>query len=75
MYKRQVVDDPDAALGHVRRHGSGHTEAIVTEDRAAARSSVTIASVCPLPWRRTCPSAASGSSTTCLLYTSDAADE
>ncbi|MBD3782720.1 MAG: glutamate-5-semialdehyde dehydrogenase [Micrococcales bacterium] len=32
-----VVDDLDAALEHVRRFGSGHTEAIVTEDRAAAR--------------------------------------
>ena len=32
-----VVDDLDAALTHVREHGSGHTEAIVTEDRAAAR--------------------------------------
>ncbi len=32
-----VVDDLDAALEHIRRHGSGHTEAIVTEDRAAAR--------------------------------------
>ena len=32
-----VVDDIDAAMEHVRRHGSGHTEAIVTEDRAAAR--------------------------------------
>ncbi|WP_249138818.1 glutamate-5-semialdehyde dehydrogenase [Phycicoccus avicenniae] len=32
-----VVDDLDAALAHIRRHGSGHTEAIVTEDRAAAR--------------------------------------
>ncbi len=32
-----VVDDLDAALAHVRAHGTGHTEAIVTEDRAAAR--------------------------------------
>ena len=32
-----VVDDIDAALAHVRRFGSGHTEAIVTEDRGAAR--------------------------------------
>lgn len=32
-----VVDDVDAAMEHVRRHGSGHTEAIVTENRAAAR--------------------------------------
>ena len=32
-----VVDDLDAALAHVRQHGTGHTEAIVTEDRAAAR--------------------------------------
>ncbi len=32
-----VVDDLDAAMDRIRRHGSGHTEAIVTEDRAAAR--------------------------------------
>lgn len=32
-----VVDDLDGALEHVRRYGTGHTEAIVTEDRAAAR--------------------------------------
>ncbi len=32
-----VVDSIDAALDHVRAYGSGHTEAIVTEDRAAAR--------------------------------------
>jgi glutamate-5-semialdehyde dehydrogenase len=32
-----VVDSLDAALDHVRAFGSGHTEAIVTEDRAAAR--------------------------------------
>ena len=33
----RVVDDLDGAFAHIRRHGSGHTEAIVTEDRAAAR--------------------------------------
>ena len=32
-----VVDSIDAALDHVRAYGSGHTEAIVTEDRGAAR--------------------------------------
>jgi glutamate-5-semialdehyde dehydrogenase len=32
-----VVDDLEAALAHIRRFGSGHTEAVVTEDRAAAR--------------------------------------
>ena len=33
----RVVDSLDEALEHVRRYGTGHTEAIVTEDRAAAR--------------------------------------
>ena len=33
----RVVDDLDAAIAHVQRHTSGHTEAIVTADRAAAR--------------------------------------
>jgi len=32
-----VVPDLDAAIDHVHRHGSGHSEAIVTEDQAAAR--------------------------------------
>ncbi|MEA2827129.1 MAG: glutamate-5-semialdehyde dehydrogenase [Actinomycetota bacterium] len=32
-----VVDDLDAAIAHVNRHGSGHTEAICTRDLAAAR--------------------------------------
>ena len=31
-----VVDGLDAALGHIDRHSSGHTDAIVTEDEAAA---------------------------------------
>ena len=32
----RVVDDIDAATEHIRRYGSGHTEAIVTADDAAA---------------------------------------
>jgi glutamate-5-semialdehyde dehydrogenase len=32
----KVVDDLDAALEHIRRFGSAHTEAIVTDDPAAA---------------------------------------
>jgi glutamate-5-semialdehyde dehydrogenase len=32
-----VVPDIDAAIAHIRRWSSGHTEAIVTEDLAAAR--------------------------------------
>lgn len=33
----RVVDGLDAALAHIQEHTSGHTEAIVTGDRAAAR--------------------------------------
>ena len=33
----KVVDDLDAALEHIREHGSGHTDAIVTDDDAAAQ--------------------------------------
>jgi glutamate-5-semialdehyde dehydrogenase len=32
----KVVRDLDAALAHIRAHGSGHTEAIVTDDPIAA---------------------------------------
>ncbi|WP_395649698.1 glutamate-5-semialdehyde dehydrogenase [Brevundimonas sp.] len=32
----RVVDGLDAAIAHIRRYGSGHTEAIVTEDPEAA---------------------------------------
>jgi glutamate-5-semialdehyde dehydrogenase len=31
-----VVDGPDAALAHIARHGSGHTDAIVTADAEVA---------------------------------------
>ncbi|HEX5325518.1 MAG TPA: glutamate-5-semialdehyde dehydrogenase [Acetobacteraceae bacterium] len=31
-----VVDGVDAALAHIARHGSAHTDAIITEDAAAA---------------------------------------
>jgi glutamate-5-semialdehyde dehydrogenase len=33
----RVVDSLDAALAHISDHGTRHTEAIITEDRAAAR--------------------------------------
>ena len=31
-----IVEDTDAAIAHIRRYGSGHTEAILTEDDAQA---------------------------------------
>ena len=34
----RVVDGPEAALAHIARHGTGHSEAIVTADEAAARA-------------------------------------
>ncbi|MGH8901078.1 MAG: glutamate-5-semialdehyde dehydrogenase [Egibacteraceae bacterium] len=37
----RVVGSLDEALAHIARHGTMHTEAIVTEDRAAARRFVT----------------------------------
>lgn len=33
----RVVDDLDTAMAHIARYGSGHTDAIVTADEAAAR--------------------------------------
>lgn len=35
-----VVDSLDAAVAHIRRYGSGHTEAIVTDSQSAAREFV-----------------------------------
>ena len=35
-----VVDSIEAAIAHIIRHGSGHTEAILTRDLAAARTFV-----------------------------------
>ncbi|NJP65276.1 glutamate-5-semialdehyde dehydrogenase [Streptomyces spiramenti] len=37
-----VVPDLDAAVGHIRRWSSGHTEAILTADTAAARRFVSL---------------------------------
>ena len=36
----RVVDDIEAAIDHIERHGSAHTEAIVTDDEAAAEQFV-----------------------------------
>ena len=33
----RIVGSPDEAIAHIERHGSHHTDAIVTRDRAAAR--------------------------------------
>jgi glutamate-5-semialdehyde dehydrogenase len=36
----RVVDDLDAAIAHIRRYGSNHTEVIVTEDYASSQEFV-----------------------------------
>jgi len=36
----RVVDDLDAAIAHIRRYGSNHTEVIVTEDYASSQAFV-----------------------------------
>lgn len=38
----RVVDSIDAAICHINRHGSGHTDSIVTEDRAAATKFISL---------------------------------
>ena len=40
-----VVDDLDAAIAHINRYGSGHTDCIVTADTAAAQAFITKKSV------------------------------
>ena len=37
----RVVDGIDEAMAHIRRHGSGHTEAIIAEDKGAAERFLT----------------------------------
>ncbi len=37
----KVVKDLDAALSHIRTHGSGHTDSIITADAAAAERFLT----------------------------------
>ncbi len=37
----RVVDGLDQALGHIARYGTGHTDAIITEDEAAAETFLT----------------------------------
>ncbi len=37
IYSLKVVDGVDAAVAHINRYGSGHTDAIVTENQADAR--------------------------------------
>ncbi|MCK5250051.1 MAG: glutamate-5-semialdehyde dehydrogenase, partial [Spirochaetaceae bacterium] len=34
----RIVDNLDEAIEHIHKHGSGHTEAIVTEDKQAAEA-------------------------------------
>ncbi len=45
----RLLDDMDEAIQHIRRYGSGHTDAIVTNDYGAAQRFVTeVASSCVL---------------------------
>ena len=37
----RVVEDQQAAIAHIRRYGSSHTESIITEDAAAAEAFIT----------------------------------
>lgn len=43
----EIVDSMEAALDHIQRYGSSHTETIVTEDEAAAKKFLeTVDSAC-----------------------------
>ena len=60
----KIVDGLDEAIAHIQRHGSHHTDAIVTEDEQRPRSFSTRSiprSCCTTP-RRSSPTAASSAS-------------
>ena len=48
----RVVDDLDAAIRHINRYGSGHTDAIVTENGEAAERFLTGVDSASVMWER-----------------------
>ena len=46
----KVVDDLDDAIDHINRHGSGHTDAIVTPDEEAARRFLSLVDAANVFW-------------------------
>jgi glutamate-5-semialdehyde dehydrogenase len=46
----KVVDDLDAAIAHINRHGSGHTDSIVTPDEDAARRFLSLVDAANVFW-------------------------